>query len=69
VLADVSFDIFEGITGILSENGAGKSTGIKIFLGLVKATVLRRARRAARMPPVDRLDPYNPSVGIYRVKR
>jgi ABC-2 type transport system ATP-binding protein len=44
-LDDVSFDISDGITGILGENGAGKSTAIKIFLGLVpptsgKATVL-----------------------------
>lgn len=37
-LDDVSFDIFDGITGILGENGAGKSTAIKIFLGLVKPT-------------------------------
>jgi ABC-2 type transport system ATP-binding protein len=44
-LNGVSFDIHEGITGILGENGAGKSTSIKIFLGLIpptsgKATVL-----------------------------
>jgi ABC-2 type transport system ATP-binding protein len=37
-LNDVSFSIFEGITGILGENGAGKSTAIKIFLGLIPAT-------------------------------
>jgi ABC-2 type transport system ATP-binding protein len=37
-LDDVSFTIHEGITGILGENGAGKSTAIKIFLGLVKPT-------------------------------
>lgn len=35
-LNDVSFDISDGITGILGENGAGKSTAIKIFLGLLK---------------------------------
>lgn len=35
-LNDVSFDISDGITGILGENGAGKSTAIKIFLGLVQ---------------------------------
>ena len=34
----VSFGIFDGITGILGENGAGKSTAIKIFLGLLKPT-------------------------------
>lgn len=37
-LNGVSFDISEGITGILGENGAGKSTAIKIFLGLIPAT-------------------------------
>jgi ABC-2 type transport system ATP-binding protein len=44
-LDDVSFTITDGITGILGENGAGKSTAIKILLGLLeptsgKATVL-----------------------------
>jgi ABC-2 type transport system ATP-binding protein len=44
-LDNVSFSISDGITGILGENGAGKSTAIKIFLGLIpptsgKATVL-----------------------------
>ena len=37
-LNDVSFDIADGITGILGENGAGKSTAIKIFLGLLQPT-------------------------------
>ncbi len=37
-LNDVSFSIADGITGILGENGAGKSTAIKIFLGLVRPT-------------------------------
>jgi len=37
-LNDVSFSISEGITGILGENGAGKSTAIKIFLGLIQPT-------------------------------
>lgn len=37
-LNDVSFSIQGGITGILGENGAGKSTAIKIFLGLIRAT-------------------------------
>ena len=37
-LNDVSFTISDGITGILGENGAGKSTAIKIFLGLLPAT-------------------------------
>lgn len=37
-LDGVSFGIFDGITGILGENGAGKSTAIKIFLGLLQPT-------------------------------
>jgi ABC-2 type transport system ATP-binding protein len=37
-LNDVTFSIFDGITGILGENGAGKSTAIKIFLGLMQPT-------------------------------
>ena len=37
-LDGVSFGISEGITGLLGENGAGKSTAIKIFLGLVRPT-------------------------------
>jgi ABC-2 type transport system ATP-binding protein len=37
-LNDVSFTISDGITGILGENGAGKSTSIKIFLGLIQPT-------------------------------
>jgi ABC-2 type transport system ATP-binding protein len=37
-LSDVTFGIFDGITGILGENGAGKSTAIKVFLGLLRPT-------------------------------
>ncbi len=37
-LNEVSFTISDGITGILGENGAGKSTAIKIFLGLLPPT-------------------------------
>ena len=37
-LNDVSFGISDGITGILGENGAGKTTAIKIFLGLIQPT-------------------------------
>ncbi|HYD54846.1 MAG TPA: ABC transporter ATP-binding protein [Gemmatimonadaceae bacterium] len=37
-LDDVSFAIHDGITGILGENGAGKSTAMKIFLGLLRPT-------------------------------
>ena len=37
-LNGVSFGIFDGITGVLGENGAGKSTAIKIFLGLLEPT-------------------------------
>ena len=38
-LDDVSLTVAGGITGLLGENGAGKSTMIKIFLGLVPPTV------------------------------
>jgi ABC-2 type transport system ATP-binding protein len=37
-LDDVSFEISDGITGLLGENGAGKSTAIKLFLGLIRPT-------------------------------
>ena len=37
-LNGVTFGIHDGITGILGENGAGKSTAIKIFLGLLQPT-------------------------------
>lgn len=37
-LDDVSLALTEGITGILGENGAGKSTAIKIFMGLIHPT-------------------------------
>ncbi|MES2179891.1 MAG: ABC transporter ATP-binding protein [Gemmatimonadota bacterium] len=37
-LDDISFTITDGITGILGENGAGKSTIIKILLGLLEPT-------------------------------
>ena len=37
-LDGVSFQIHDGVTGILGENGAGKSTAIKIFLGLIPPT-------------------------------
>ncbi|MBA2291644.1 MAG: ABC transporter ATP-binding protein [Gemmatimonadales bacterium] len=37
-LDDISFNITDGITGILGENGAGKSTIIKILLGLLHPT-------------------------------
>jgi ABC-2 type transport system ATP-binding protein len=37
-LESVDFEVFEGITGLLGLNGAGKSTAIKLFLGLLKPT-------------------------------
>ncbi len=37
-LGGVSFGIFDGITGLLGENGAGKSTAIKLFMGLLPPT-------------------------------
>ena len=38
-LHSVDFQVDEGITGLLGSNGAGKSTAIKLFLGLIKPTV------------------------------
>jgi len=37
-LESVDFQVHEGITGLLGSNGAGKSTAIKLFLGLLKPT-------------------------------
>ena len=37
-LDDVTLAITDGVTGLLGENGAGKSTIIKIILGLVRPT-------------------------------
>jgi ABC-2 type transport system ATP-binding protein len=37
-LTGVDFEVTEGITGLLGENGAGKSTSIKLFLGLTTPT-------------------------------
>ena len=44
-LNEVSFNIYDGITGILGENGAGKSTAIKIFLGLLRPSSSVKMRR------------------------
>jgi ABC-2 type transport system ATP-binding protein len=35
-LDDVSFEIGEGITGLLGSNGAGKTTSLKLFIGLIE---------------------------------
>ncbi len=37
-LDNVSFEVHDGITGLLGANGAGKSTAIKLFLGLLRPT-------------------------------
>jgi ABC-2 type transport system ATP-binding protein len=36
-LDGVSFEIGEGVTGLLGSNGAGKTTSLKLFLGLLHA--------------------------------
>ena len=61
-LNDVTFNIYDGITGILGENGAGKSTAIKIFLGLItptsgKAMVLGEKLAQAAVHPNPSCDP------------
>ena len=35
-LDDVSFEIGEGVTGLLGSNGAGKTTSLKLFMGLIE---------------------------------
>ena len=37
-LDGVDFEITDGVTGLLGANGAGKSTAIKLFLGLIPPT-------------------------------
>ena len=37
-LESVDFQVQDGITGLLGAHGAGKSTAIKLFLGLLKPT-------------------------------
>ncbi len=37
-LESVDFEVHEGITGLLGHNGAGKSTAIKLFLGILQPT-------------------------------
>lgn len=37
-LESVDFQVYDGITGLLGHNGAGKSTAIKLFLGLIQPT-------------------------------
>ncbi|MCH7734233.1 MAG: ABC transporter ATP-binding protein [Chloroflexi bacterium] len=37
-LDGVDFEVTDGVTGLLGANGAGKSTAIKLFLGLISPT-------------------------------
>lgn len=37
-LNSADFEVTDGITGLLGSNGAGKSTAIKLFLGLLTPT-------------------------------
>ena len=37
-LDSVDFEVLEGITGLLGANGAGKSTSLKLLLGIIKPT-------------------------------
>ena len=37
-LESANFEVTDGVTGLLGSNGAGKSTAIKLFLGLLRPT-------------------------------
>ena len=37
-LESATFEVTDGVTGLLGSNGAGKSTAIKLFLGLLRPT-------------------------------
>lgn len=37
-LDSVDFEVHQGITGLLGANGAGKSTSLKLFLGIIEPT-------------------------------
>ncbi len=37
-LDSVDFEVYQGVTGLLGANGAGKSTSLKLFLGIIKPT-------------------------------
>ena len=60
-LDGATFEIGEGVTGLLGSNGAGKTTSLKLFMGLIKRGLRlgRSARREplgiARVPGADRL--------------
>src|SRR6188474_1915503 len=36
-LDGATFEIGEGVTGLLGSNGAGKTTSLKLFMGLIRA--------------------------------
>ena len=60
-LDGVSFEIGEGITGLLGSNGAGKTTSLKLFMGLIDADARLgggarpRHARLARVPGAHRV--------------
>ena len=67
-LDGVTFDIGEGITGLLGSNGAGKTTSLKLFMGLIRpdggsAEVLGQDPRASRRGSVERSQRSRPSHG------
>ena len=60
-LDGATFEIGEGVTGLLGSNGAGKTTSLKLFMGLIKAdggsvdVPRREPHGVTRVPGSDRL--------------
>ncbi len=62
-LDDADFEVGEGITGLLGSNGAGKSTAIKLFLGILSPTAGAAqvmGKEASKQPEVRARLGYSP---------